>query len=1358
MRVAIGVTFAALIGGVGGFPASVETPFALEGRSSVRQTTETHPNVASPDETGRSPLKIIEHLPNVALAEEHDPTILRRQVVRVIESAITAMTEDRKAEQRTLRLDLFDGESVELAVDRIERSGDRRFVLHASSSASNDDWFTLVYRDGLVAANFRSTLRGLFQIRFRSPGIHELREIDESLFPPCGMVPADDFQIPPQPMAPQPVAAGACADDGSLIDMLVVYTAHARSYVGGAAAIQTLINLAEAETNSAYLFSQITTRIRVVGTHEVNYQESGSSQIDRQRLLFPDDGYMDEVHVLRDQLRADVVSLIVHNLEVCGRASFAVLPGPTPNPQFAFNVVKDTCATGNFSFGHELGHNQGCRHDRAADNSDFGAFPYAHGYRNPSGPFRTIMAVFVPGIPRIPFFSNPGLIYNNLPLGVPIDQPDSAHNALAINNTAFLVANFRNRDCNGNGICDEDEIALGLSADCNNNGRPDVCEQDCNGNGRHDACDIAQGFSADCSGNGIPDECEPDCNLNGIADTCDIQSGLFTDNNHNQIPDVCEPPILYVDANAAGLNTGTSWLNASPDLLSALQTAAASLGAVREIWVAAGTYTPAPSGGDRTATFRLVNGVGVYGGFGGWETSRAQRDPATHVSILSGDLAGDDTPGFGNRGDNVYNVVTSIGTNSTAILDGFTIAGGNADGAFPHNGGAGLFNSDGSARISRCIFRDHSAGGSTAIGHGGAVSTQGGSPVFMDCTFVNNTATGTGGAVGMNLGAAPTFINARFLGNSSGFGGAVRSGGVSGASPTYINCVFSGNQASGRGGAVFSYPEVNAVFHNCTVAFNSAPHDAGGLFGENGSTTTVNNAILWGNVGGTGSTQQAQISGGTISVHYSCIQNLAGPLGGAGNIASNPDFGLPAGADGVFGTLDDQFAMRQGSPCIDSGNNQLLPLDTFDLDGDGNVNERIPLDVQRVPRFFDEPNTPNTGPFGSMMVDRGAYENVYDCNGNGIADAVETGTGLAQDCDGDSVPDECEPWFDCNANGVRDICDISNGFDADCNRNQIPDACELLTGAALDCNRNGIIDSCDIADGPSPDCNANAIPDECDFASGASKDCNANGLPDDCEPPDDCDGNGVQDICDIAAWPRRDCNGNGILDKCESEDDCNENDQLDICELARGDAFDCDANGVLDVCDIEAGVYPDVNGNKIPDPCEYPTVAATSVGCRYLAITPIPQTHPLALVVRGDANDPRVSCVDAYVQADGRLAAAPVYLTPEQWGTVLVSDSEILPSTVYRVYADYGQAGAPALSLPTVVQTWRWGDLDNSGDFGIDDLLCIQNAMSGNFNTCPWHQADLMGFVTNRIVNIDDWASFLGAYGGGMYAGPAPCP
>ncbi len=167
--------------------------------------------------------------------------------------------------------------------------------------------------------------------------------------------------------------------------------------------------------------------------------------------------------------------------------------------------------------------------------------------------------------------------------------------------------------------------------------------------------------------------------------------------------------IIYVDTTASGDNDGSTWANAFSSLQDAL--AAASLD--DEIWVAAGTYRPDQgigiTLGDREATFQLMNNVAVYGGFPAGGGEWWSRNPIAHKSTLSGDLNGDDGPDFTNYSENSYHIVTGSATDATAILDGFTIKGGNANGASPHEYGGGMYNSGGNPTIDHCTFKLNSA-------------------------------------------------------------------------------------------------------------------------------------------------------------------------------------------------------------------------------------------------------------------------------------------------------------------------------------------------------------------------------------------------------------------------------------------------------------------------------------------------------------------------------------------------------------------------------------------------------------------------------------------------------------------------
>ena len=204
-----------------------------------------------------------------------------------------------------------------------------------------------------------------------------------------------------------------------------------------------LINLAVAETNTAYSRSAVIPRLRLVHQEEVSYTESGDFSTDLNRLTNPSDGFMDNVHALRNAHGADLVSLIIEGASLCGLA-WLMLTESNSFQASAFSVVARICATGNFSFGHELGHNMGLQHDRADAPAD-GVFSFSHGYVDTPHGFRDIMGVAAScgGCMRIQNFSNPNLMFNNFPTGVPQSSPQSADAAASLNATAFTVANWR---------------------------------------------------------------------------------------------------------------------------------------------------------------------------------------------------------------------------------------------------------------------------------------------------------------------------------------------------------------------------------------------------------------------------------------------------------------------------------------------------------------------------------------------------------------------------------------------------------------------------------------------------------------------------------------------------------------------------------------------------------------------------------------------------------------------------------------------------------------------------------------------------------------------------------------------------
>jgi predicted outer membrane repeat protein len=381
--------------------------------------------------------------------------------------------------------------------------------------------------------------------------------------------------------------------------------------------------------------------------------------------------------------------------------------------------------------------------------------------------------------------------------------------------------------------------------------------------------------------------------------------------------------ILYVRAGAAGANTGKTWADAFTSLQSALQSTRATV----QIWVSAGTYAPDGGTGNRAATFQLVSNKSVYGGFAGTETLLSQRDPKANVTILSGEI------GAAGAADDSLHVVTGSGAGSSAVLDGFTIRGGNADAG---NGG-GILISAGSPRITRCVITNNRAGNG-----GGAYVELAPSASIVNCDFRGNIATDNGGALALGAGVPASVANCAFSGNSAASGGAIHNSG-------------------------------SLALTSSTLSRNSASASGGGV--RTGGSLTFANTILWANSDAGGTTESAQISvaSGTASGTYSVVQGLAA-FAGTGNIATNPDLIDPDGFDNIVGNADDDLRLSGFSPCIDAGSSAALAADTNDLDGDGNLAEPLPMDIVGNPRQLDDPQLANGGAGPAPICDIGAHE------------------------------------------------------------------------------------------------------------------------------------------------------------------------------------------------------------------------------------------------------------------------------------------------------------------------------------------------------------------------------------------------
>ncbi len=393
--------------------------------------------------------------------------------------------------------------------------------------------------------------------------------------------------------------------------------------------------------------------------------------------------------------------------------------------------------------------------------------------------------------------------------------------------------------------------------------------------------------------------------------------------------------IRYVDVTAWPSGDGSSWAKAFTDLQDALTAAVTG----DQIWVASGIYLPTDTD-DREVSFALKSGVAIYGGFNGTETLLTKRDPVANPTVLSGDI-GD----VSYSADNSYHVVSAGGVDNTAILDGFTIAAGNADGTDPFDRGAGMYNT-GSPTLRNLVFT-----GNSAIGNGGGLYTTG-APSLSNVFFMRNTAKQGGGLHSYN--SSPVLTNVTFSGNSAdNYGGGMF---TNLGTPSLTDVIFSGNTAPHGGGLHNRY---NGPSLTDVTFTNNEGTDGGGL--HNISSSPIMKTVKFlGNAADSGGGMYSE-SGTPKLTDVFFSGNRAQNGGGMDNEGSSPlltrvtfsgNFSMSSGgamynAGGAPALTDVTFYRNRadsGAGIFNTGSNAILTGVTFEQnsaasDGGGIYND-----------------------------------------------------------------------------------------------------------------------------------------------------------------------------------------------------------------------------------------------------------------------------------------------------------------------------------------------------------------------------------------------------------------------------------
>jgi hypothetical protein len=367
---------------------------------------------------------------------EHERAVIRgRYASGRIEALVRGDGLPRVGAGQRIGLNLFDDVSFMATVTHVTQQSPVSHTWSGVIDGVEHGYVVLTLSDSALAG-YVLVPGAVYRIGYAENGRQVVEQIDPSVFP-----------AESRPFVPALGGAGearipdAAADAASRIDVMVVYTAAARSAAGGKGAIEAEVNVAIASANQAYAKNGLAQRVRLVFTGEVSIAESGNFSTDLITLQGNS-----TVAALRQMKGADLVSLFTSNganPSSCGIA-YLMTSNATSFAPFGYSVVDRLCASSNLSFAHEMGHNMGAHHDPYVAGSDDTLFPYGHGYVNLAGRVRTIMAYndqcAASGFncTRIPFFSTPNVTVS----GGAIGDASMSDNARTLGQTASTVASL----------------------------------------------------------------------------------------------------------------------------------------------------------------------------------------------------------------------------------------------------------------------------------------------------------------------------------------------------------------------------------------------------------------------------------------------------------------------------------------------------------------------------------------------------------------------------------------------------------------------------------------------------------------------------------------------------------------------------------------------------------------------------------------------------------------------------------------------------------------------------------------------------------------------------------------------------
>lgn len=436
---------------------------------------------------GETPRPLFQHI-RVANppADEDVRDMLQYQPVHIRQEVLNSLQPGSRVE-----LNLLRGYSLIAYIERVDRRNERSVSYFGKLDGIPDGYSHVILTsegDVLAATIYSPPLQIEFGVIYHRDGYHIAYRVDPSKRGGCatGLVkedevtPSDNQQNPEWPSGGDFLPAGdfeptACVQPTATVDIMVVYTPAIRSVRGNHDAVRAAAQLAIDVSNTIYQNSQIALQARLVLVAEVAYNEgSDTFETHRNRLRDNGDGFMDIVHTWRNLYRADDVALFVADDDggtLCGLA-FAnhgwLWEGPVADRAFfVLDARNNSCISlGWAAFTHELGHNQGCSHNRANAGicGECGLFcwectsryPYSYGFRfqgNDGQRYITVMSYQSNDndctgnnyrfAPQIPYFSNPNITFAGVSIGRVEGDSCAADNARTLRNTSRRREDFQ---------------------------------------------------------------------------------------------------------------------------------------------------------------------------------------------------------------------------------------------------------------------------------------------------------------------------------------------------------------------------------------------------------------------------------------------------------------------------------------------------------------------------------------------------------------------------------------------------------------------------------------------------------------------------------------------------------------------------------------------------------------------------------------------------------------------------------------------------------------------------------------------------------------------------------------------------